>query len=77
MGTFETKGYGTTKNGDEIAQFILKNDNGMELRAIEYGGIISHLFVPGKDRNLEDVVLGHDSLAEYEESGAFLGALSS
>lgn len=75
MGTFETKGYGTTKNGDEIAQFILKNDNGMELRAIEYGGIITHLFTPDKNGDAADVVLGHDSLAEYEQSTFFLGAL--
>lgn len=75
MGTFEKKGYGTTKNGDEIAQFILKNDNGMELRAIEYGGIITHLFTPDKNGEAADVVLGHDSLTEYEQSTFFLGAL--
>lgn len=75
MGTFEKKGYGTTNNGDEIAQFILKNENGMELRAIEYGGIITHLFTPDKNGDAADIVLGHDSLAEYEESTFFLGAL--
>ena len=75
MGTFEKLDYGTTKNGEEIAQFVLRNDSGMEIRVIEYGGIITHLFVPDKNGNLDDVVLGHDSLAEYEASGAFLGAL--
>ena len=75
MGIFEKANYGTTKDGQEVAQFTLKNDNGMEMRVIEYGGIITHLFAPDKDGNLEDVVLGHDSLAEYENSFAYLGAL--
>ena len=75
MGIFEKKVYGTTADNEEVAQFILKNKNGMELRVIEYGGIITHLFTPDKNGNLDDVVLGHDSLAEYEDSSFYLGAL--
>ena len=75
MRSFEKTGFGTTVKGKEIAQFILKNANGMELRVIEYGGIITHLFVPDHSGNIDDVVLGHDTLTEYEQSTFFFGAL--
>ncbi len=67
--------YGTLPNGTPIHQFTLTNKNGVELRAIEYGGIITHLFVPDKNGITEDIVLGHDTLEDYLNSSYFLGAL--
>ncbi len=67
--------YGTLPDGTPIHQFTLTNKNGVELRAIEYGGIITHLFVPDKNGVFEDIVLGHDSLEDYLNSSYFLGAL--
>lgn len=47
----------------------------MEMKVIEYGGIITHLTAPDRNGVFEDVVLGHDSLEEYLESCYYLGAL--
>ena len=33
------KSFGKTKKGDEVRTFELKNDNGMVVRIINYGGI--------------------------------------
>lgn len=75
MSTIEKTTYGITKNGEKVTQFVLKNDHGIEMRVIEFGGIITHLFVPDKSGRFEDIVLGHDSLEDYETSPFFLGAL--
>ncbi len=62
-------------DGTPVHQFVLTNKNGMQLKAIEYGGIITHLTAPDKQNNFIDVVLGHDSLEEYLQSDFYFGAL--
>ncbi|MEQ9309744.1 MAG: aldose epimerase family protein [Balneolaceae bacterium] len=75
MESFKKEHYGTMPDGSEIHQFRLKNDNDVVIRVIEYGGIITELWVPDKHGILADVVLGHDSLDDYLESDYYLGAL--
>lgn len=75
MESFRKESYGTLPDGTEISQFRLKNDNGMKIKVIEYGGIITELMAPDKNGIFEDVVLGHDSLEDYLESNYYLGAL--
>ncbi|GAB5409855.1 MAG: galactose mutarotase [Balneolaceae bacterium] len=62
-------------DGTEISQFRLKNDNGMKMKVIEYGGIITELMAPDRNGVFEDVVLGHDSLEDYLQSNYYIGAL--
>ena len=47
----------------------------MEVRILNYGGIVTHLMVPNKEGNVEDVVLGYDNLEGYLESSPYFGAL--
>lgn len=75
MESFRKDYYGTLPDGTEISQFRLKNDNGMKIKVIEYGGIITECMVPDKNGIFEDVVLGHDSLDEYLNSNYYFGAL--
>lgn len=75
MYSFKKELYGTLPDGTEVFQFRLKNDNDVIVRIIEYGGIITELWVPDKNGVLEDIVLGHDSLEEYQSSPYYLGAL--
>ncbi len=42
---------------------------------ISYGAIVTNLLVPDKDGKLGDVVLGFDSVQEYEQAGPFLGCI--
>ena len=56
--------YGKTDKGVEIEQYSLKNQKGMEVNIITYGGIISSLKVPNKAGKSEEVVLGFNSLAQ-------------
>ncbi len=67
--------YGTTSEGETVEEFTLKNENGMEVKVITYGGIITSWTAPDKDGNYKDVVLGFDSLEDYQEENPYFGAL--
>ena len=73
MGVGKEK-FGVTRDGREVYIYTLSNANGVRARVINYGAILVNLFVPDKDGNVEDVVLGFDSLEGYFGNGSFLGA---
>jgi aldose 1-epimerase len=55
--------------------YTLKNAHGIELKVLDYGGIIVSLKVPDRTGKLGDVVLGYDSLAGYERASPYFGAI--
>jgi aldose 1-epimerase len=59
----------------KIHWFTLVNDHGIEITAINYGCIITKIITPDKVGNYENIVLGYDTLAEYEKNHAFFGAV--
>ena len=61
----ERSDFGVTPAGDSVDLFTLSNPNGVTMEVTNYGGIITRLEVPDRDGNLEDVVLGFDSLSTY------------
>ena len=73
--TITKESFGTTEDNIPVDNYTLKNSNGMEVSVITYGGIIQSLKVPNKDQVIEDVVLGFNSLAQYEKPNPYFGAL--
>lgn len=67
--------FGTTKDGKAVEVYTLKNANGVEARIMTYGGIVLSLKVPDKSGQMGDVVLGYDTLAEYEKETPYFGCL--
>lgn len=67
--------YGTTAKGEKVESYKLKNQNGMEVDIITFGGRITDLKVPNKEGVSENVVIGFSSLAQYEKPNPFFGAL--
>ncbi len=67
--------FGTTAKGEAVSVYTLKNAHGMEIRAVNYGGIILSLKTPDRNGRLDDVVLGFDSLADYIRSSPYFGAI--
>ena len=61
----EKSDFGTLGDSTAVSLFTLSNDNGMQVSITNYGGIITSLMVPDKEGNIEDVVLGFDSLEGY------------
>ena len=60
-----TKVYYGEKGGRKIFQYTLKNNTGMMVRVINYGGAITDIITPDKDGKPESIVLGFDSLRPY------------
>ncbi len=73
--TIEKKSFGKTKDGININQFLLKNQNGMEISAINYGGIITSWKAKDRKGNYKDIVLGFNNLSEYEFNSPYFGAI--
>ncbi len=70
----KTEVFGTTKDGREVLVFTLADEEAY-VKILNYGGIIQSLVVPDKDGNPTDVVLGYNTVVEYEENEGYLGAL--
>lgn len=61
--------------GDEpVYLYTLTNANGMVLEMTNFGAKITSLLVPDKAGSLDDVVLGFDSLKEYQAPNPSFGA---
>lgn len=60
--------------GRPVRAFELLNHGGMVARVTEYGATLLQLWVPDSAGKRADVVLGFDSIEEYESHGWFFGA---
>jgi hypothetical protein len=67
--------FGQLADGTQVDAFTLTNANGVVVRAITYGGIITSLRVPDRDGRIGDVVLGYDSLEGYLEENPYFGPI--
>ena len=68
--------FGTTPDGQAVEIYTLHNAKGAEARIMTYGGIVQKLVMPDKNGNLEDIVLGFDTLDGYTGTNdPYFGAL--
>jgi len=65
----------TIRLQNDWQQFNLMNDNGMVVRLLNFGGIITEILAPDKDVNFENVVLGYNDYQDYETDTNFFGAI--
>lgn len=65
--------FGTARDGKDVYAFTLENANGMKARIINFGAVLVNLYVPDKNGNLADVVLGYDKLEDYYGNASFIG----
>ena len=71
----DKENFETEINGKAVSLFVLKNSNGLVSEITNYGGRVVTLWVPDKNGDFEDVVLGHDSMKGYLGSNdIYLGA---
>jgi aldose 1-epimerase len=68
--------YGTTANGQAVAEYTLTNTHGMEVRIITFGGIITSIRVPDRAGTMDNVALGFDNLADYETRNPYFGCIT-
>ena len=67
-------------DGQAVERFTLKNDRGVAVKIITYGGTVTSLLVPDRDGNTADIVCGFDTLEgyfgdEYKANSPYFGCL--
>jgi aldose 1-epimerase len=67
--------FGKLPAGASIDVYALTNRSGIEVRALTYGAILQSLRVPDRGGQLDDVVLGYDSLEGYLKNSPYFGAV--
>jgi aldose 1-epimerase len=70
----QKKSFGT-REGRPVNLYTLTNSHGVEVRAMNYGGIILSIRVPDRKGQLADIVLGHETFEGYIPNPPFLGAI--
>lgn len=76
----QTTLFGTLPDGREVTLFTLSNNNGINVKIINYGGIITAIEVPGKNGKVENIVCGFTTLdgylnESYLENYPYFGAI--
>ena len=67
--------FGQAPGGESVTLYTLTNKNGIEARITNYGGVVASLKVPDREGELDDIVLGFDSLPPYTKDSPYFGAL--
>lgn len=66
------KSFGTTRDGVPVTAYTLRNARGAEVCILDYGATVQAIRIPVAAQ-MRDVVLGYDTLAEYEEQTCYFG----
>jgi aldose 1-epimerase len=67
--------FGKMPDGTVVDVFTLTNRNGVEIKAISYGAIITAIRVPDRAGAFADIVHGYDTLDEYLKRHPYFGAI--
>ena len=67
--------FGKTPDGQSVDLYTLTNSHRVEVRVMNYGGIVVSLRVPDKNGKLDDIVLGYDNFAGYLDNKPYFGAI--
>ena len=67
------KDFGTLKDGTQVSLYTIRG-SGLVGELSPYGATLVRLYVPDKNGNLEDVVLGYENVSVYENDWMNIGA---
>src|SRR6187551_1954472 len=68
--------FGKLKDGREAKLITLRNTTGASVQVTNFGGIIVSFYAPDRNGTADSIVLGKETLAEYEAGHPFFGALT-
>jgi aldose 1-epimerase len=74
MTNIQIEDFGKLPDGSGVKRYTLKNKNGLVAKVIEYGAILSELWVPDRQGRTANVVAGFDNLDQYVKGCPFFGA---
>ncbi len=67
--------FGSLNGGRIVHLYTLGNGKGMEVKIMNYGGIITSIITPDRKGNLADVVLGFEDFPSYLGAHPYFGAI--
>lgn len=73
-GRVDRRAWGQTSRGESVHGFVLSSPTGVQVELIELGATLASLRLPVGDE-VREVVLGCDTIADYEAQSAALGAV--
>ncbi len=76
MDRIQTALFGQTADGQRVNLYTLTNVNGVEVKIASYGGIVTSIRTPDQHGVFDDIVLGYDTLAEYEACHWYFGCIT-
>jgi aldose 1-epimerase len=68
--------FGKMADGTPVELYTLTNPQGLKVKIVTYGGIITELHVPDRNGKFEDVVLGFDNLQQYLDGHPYFGCIT-
>lgn len=69
-----THPFGTTTDGHAVTAWHITNQKGASATVLDYGATLQALCIPTLSGPVVDVVLGYDSIEEYQTNTCYLGA---
>ena len=67
------KPFGVTKDGTDVTAYTITNGRGIAVTVLDYGATLQSVVLPHKGERI-DIVLGYDTIGEYEQNDGYLGA---
>ena len=74
MSNIQHEQFGKLPDGSVVKRYTLKNKNGVIAKVMEYGAILTELWMPDRNGRSGNVVCGFDNLDQYLKGHPFFGA---
>jgi aldose 1-epimerase len=71
--TATSSDFGTLKDGGKVTAVTLTNSHHVTARIITFGAMLQSLKTPDRKGHIDDIVIGYDTLPEYEARNQFTG----
>ena len=65
--------FGVTKIGIDVYAYTMTNGRGISVTVLDYGATLQSVVLPHKGERV-DIVLGYDTIEEYEQNYGYVGA---
>ena len=66
--------FGHLPSGETVLRYTITNKHGASAILLNYGATWQSMFVPNRKGELVDVILGYDTVEDYQKNFMFLGA---
>ncbi len=70
----QKEAFGELSNGEKVTKFVIGNNSGLRICAIDYGAILTSVVFTDRRGEPGEITLGFDSIEKYEGDNPYFGA---